>query len=133
MKLPEKHFVSGSFFSSIDSIFLKNSYFSCQIHILNKRKHDEVFTIYFFLGFIFLRPKAENHIQWYKNQIIEQVLPETDSTYIVQIGIMAQAFKLNKNDANFEKNLKLLQESLTERKPKTIGVEQGTTKIVRVE
>lgn len=87
----------------------------------------------FFLALFSCAPKAENHIQWYKNQIIEQVLPETDSTYIVQIGIMAQAFKLNKNDADFEKNLKLLQESLTERKPKTIGVEKGTITIVRVE
>lgn len=87
----------------------------------------------FFLALFSCTPKAENHIQWYKNQIIEQVLPETDSTYIVQIGIMAQAFKLNKNDADFEKNLKLLQESLTERKPKTIGVEKGTITIVRVE
>ncbi len=76
--------------------------------------------------------KTEVPLQWYENQIIEQVIPETDSTYNIQIGIRAQAFRLDKKNDHFTNNLQLLKESLEKRKKVTIGVEKGTARIIRV-
>lgn len=77
-------------------------------------------------------PKNTDNIQWYQNQIIEQVIKETDSTYIVQLGIMAQAFRLDKKTTGFENKLQLLQESLSNRKKIDIGVEKGSAKIISI-
>lgn len=75
--------------------------------------------------------KTDN-LQWYENQVIEQVMADTDSTYIVQIGMMAQAFHLDKQSENFESNLSLLKESLSSERKVTVGVEKGTARIIEV-
>lgn len=74
-------------------------------------------------------PKQEANLQWYENEIIEQVNVETDSTYIVQIGMKAQAFYLAKSNKNFEQNLKLLKQSLLTKEKISIGIEKNTAKI----
>ncbi|AFD06572.1 hypothetical protein [Solitalea canadensis] len=75
--------------------------------------------------------KTDN-LQWYEDQVIEQVIADSDSTYIIQIGMMAQAFHLDKQNENFESNLNLLQESLSNKRKITIGVEKGSAKIISV-
>jgi hypothetical protein len=71
-------------------------------------------------------------LQWYENQTIEQITADTDSTYLIQIGIMAQAFHLNRQDDDFENKLLLLEESLSQRKKLAIGVKKGTANIISV-
>ena len=73
--------------------------------------------------------KNDSNLQWYENEIIEQVNIETDSTYIVQIGMKAQAFYLTKSNKNFEQNLKLLKQSLLTKEKISIGIEKNTAKI----
>lgn len=88
--------------------------------------------IVFLLLLASCKTRTETSLQWYKNQVIEQIILETDSDYTIQIGIMAQAFRLNRQDDHFDNNLKLLKESLIDRKKVTVGVEKGTARIVRV-
>ncbi|MFD1769874.1 hypothetical protein [Sphingobacterium suaedae] len=71
-------------------------------------------------------------MQWYQNQTIEQVLWETDSTYIVQIGIMAQAFRLKRANDDFEEQLTRLQEGMVHQRKFDIAIEKGTATIVSV-
>lgn len=73
--------------------------------------------------------KQPADLSWYKGQVIEQVVQEDTATYRIQIGIMAAAFWLKKENKHFEKDLALLQESLAHKKKLDIGVEKGTSKI----
>lgn len=76
--------------------------------------------------------KEPKNQQWYENQIIEQINKETDSTYNVQIGINAQAFRLDRQVKDFEEKKKLLEESMNSRKKINIGIEKGTSRIISV-
>ncbi|RQO30979.1 hypothetical protein DBR32_09740 [Taibaiella sp. KBW10] len=76
---------------------------------------------------------VSENVFWHKNQVIEQVIKETDSLYIVQIGIMAQSFQLEQqHNAHFNEDLKLLKKSLSERIKVNIGIENGSNKIISV-
>lgn len=90
--------------------------------------------IYSFIGFLLFScsSKTAEDIQWYKGEVIEQILEETDSTYNVQIGIMAHAFHLDNRDKNFKEQMELLKESMSDRKKLDIGVEKGSSRIVIV-
>ncbi|WP_293946793.1 MULTISPECIES: hypothetical protein [unclassified Sphingobacterium] len=77
--------------------------------------------------------KNDENLIWYENQIIEQVVPEQDSVYRIQIGMMAASFWLDNKNAERKDELNLLQKSLKQRDLLTIGVEKGTNKIIRVD
>lgn len=73
------------------------------------------------------------NVYWYKNQIIEQVIKETDSVYVVQIGMMAQSFQLQRqHNTHFDEDLKLLQQSLAQRTKLNIGITNGTNNIIAI-
>lgn len=76
--------------------------------------------------------KNDENLIWYDNQVIEQAVPEQDSVYRIQIGMMASSFWLDNKGDERKDQLSLLQESLKQRNPLTIGVEKGTNKIIRV-
>lgn len=76
--------------------------------------------------------KENKNLTWYQHQVIEQLVPETDSSYRVQIGIMAATFWLDNQDGQLAKNLNLLQQSYTQRNKVDVAVQQGTNKIIRV-
>lgn len=92
-----------------------------------------IFTLFISLLLLSCSQTKTDNLQWYENQVIEQVIADSDSTYIVQIGMMAQAFYLDKQSENFESNLRLLKESLSSKKKITIGVEKGTARIISVQ
>jgi len=76
--------------------------------------------------------KNDENLIWYENQVIEQPVPEQDSVYRIQIGMMASSFWLDNKGDERKDQLSLLQESLKQRNLLTIGVEKGTNKIIRV-
>ncbi|MEI2274571.1 hypothetical protein OHD16_20655 [Sphingobacterium sp. ML3W] len=76
--------------------------------------------------------KNDENLIWYENQVIEQAVPEQDSVYRIQIGMMASSFWLDNKGDERKDQLSLLQESLKQRNLLTIGVEKGTNKIIRV-
>jgi hypothetical protein len=76
--------------------------------------------------------KENKNLTWYQHQVIEQLIPETDSSYRVQIGIMAATFWLDNQDGQLANKLNLLQQSYTQRNKVDIAVQQGTNKIIRV-
>lgn len=72
-------------------------------------------------------------VYWYKSQVIEQIIKETDSVYVVQIGMMAQSFRLQPQyNTHFDENLSLLQQSLAQRTKLDIGIENHTNNIITV-
>ncbi len=73
--------------------------------------------------------KQDNNIIWYKGQLIEQLEPQGDSVYRVQIGIMASSFWLPTDSKDFKKQLSLLKNSLSHRQPLDIGIEKGSNEI----
>ncbi|WP_343555019.1 hypothetical protein [Sphingobacterium sp.] len=89
----------------------------------------------FFLGLLLfscISKKENTDLVWYQHQVIEQVVRENDSTYRVQIGIMAASFWLDNLDGQLSSELTLLQQSLTQRNKVNVAVQQGTNKIIRV-
>lgn len=90
------------------------------------------YLAYIFLLFSCTTKQETKNISWYKNQVIEQLEPQGDSVYRVQIGIMAAAFWLEKNNKEFDKYLPLLQRSLVQRDPINIAVEHNSNKIVEI-
>ncbi len=76
--------------------------------------------------------KNDENLIWYENQIIEQVVHEQDSVYRIQIGMMASSFWLDNKEGDRNDQLSLLQKSLKLRNKLTIGVEKGSSKIIRV-
>lgn len=76
--------------------------------------------------------KENKNLTWYQRQVIEQLIPETDSSYRVQIGIMAATFWLDNQDGQLANKLNLLQQSYTQRNKVDVAVQQGTNKIIRV-
>lgn len=76
--------------------------------------------------------KNDENLIWYENQVIEQVVPDQDSVYRIQIGMMAASFWLDTKNGERKDELHLLQKSLAQRNMLTIGVEKGTNKIIRV-
>ncbi|MGE8429588.1 MAG: hypothetical protein ACN6O7_17020 [Sphingobacterium sp.] len=76
--------------------------------------------------------KENKKLTWYQHQVIEQLVPETDSSYRVQIGIMATTFWLDNQDGQLANKLNLLQQSYTQRNKVDVAVQQGTNKIIRV-
>jgi hypothetical protein len=76
--------------------------------------------------------KENKNLTWYQHQVIEQLIPETDSSYRVQIGIMAATFWLDNQDGQLANKLNLLQQSYTQRNKVDVAVQQGTNKIIRV-
>ncbi|HAE66708.1 MULTISPECIES: hypothetical protein [Sphingobacterium] len=85
-----------------------------------------------FLLYSCVSQKENKKLTWYQHQIIEQLVPETDSSYRVQIGIMAATFWLDNQDGQLTKKLNLLQQSYTQRNKVDVAVQQGTNKIIRV-
>ncbi|ERJ59917.1 hypothetical protein [Sphingobacterium paucimobilis] len=85
-------------------------------------------TVFFSCG----AKHEEKNIQWYHAQVIEQLEPQGDSVYRVQIGIMASSFWLTTDTKHFSKHLSLLENSLTNRKALDIGVENGSNKIILI-
>ncbi|MDR3007981.1 MAG: hypothetical protein LBV59_08625 [Sphingobacterium sp.] len=88
-----------------------------------------------FLGLLLfscISKKENKDLTWYQHQVIEQVVRENDSTYRVQIGIMAASFWLDNLDGQLSSELNLLQQSLTQRNKVNVAVQQGTNKIIRV-
>lgn len=75
----------------------------------------------------------EDTVQRYDNQVIEQIILNTDSSYTIQIGIMAQAFSLDKDHEDLNRQLGMLRESLENRSTVNVEVEKGTARIRRVE
>ncbi|WP_294346490.1 hypothetical protein [Sphingobacterium sp.] len=76
--------------------------------------------------------KENKNLTRYQHQVIEQLVRETDSSYRVQIGIMAATFWLDNHDGQLGKKLTLLQQSYTQRNKVDVAVQQGTNKIIRV-
>lgn len=76
--------------------------------------------------------QEKKDILWYKGQVIEQLELEGDSTYRVQIGIMASSFWLDQQHSSFKSYLSLLQHSLTQRDRLDIGIEKNSHKIITV-
>ncbi|MFE2861816.1 hypothetical protein [Sphingobacterium multivorum] len=76
--------------------------------------------------------KENKNLTCYQHQVIEQLVPETDSSYRVQIGILAATFWLDNQDDQLAKKLNLLQQSYTQRNKVDVAVQQGTNKIIRV-
>ncbi|QQT60369.1 hypothetical protein I6I97_14080 [Sphingobacterium multivorum] len=76
--------------------------------------------------------KENKNLTCYQHQVIEQLVPETDSSYRVQIGILAATFWLDNQDGQLAKKLNLLQQSYTQRNKVDVAVQQGTNKIIRV-
>jgi len=76
--------------------------------------------------------KENKNLTCYQHQLIEQLVPETDSSYRVQIGILAATFWLDNQDGQLAKKLNLLQQSYTQRNKVDVAVQQGTNKIIRV-
>jgi len=76
--------------------------------------------------------KENKNLTCYQHQVIEQLFPETDSSYRVQIGILAATFWLDNQDDQLAKKLNLLQQSYTQRNKVDVAVQQGTNKIIRV-
>jgi len=75
----------------------------------------------------------DSTVYWHKKQVIEQIIKETDSVYMIHIGIMAQAFQLDhKNNTHYDEDLNLLNESLIKRTKLDIGIENGSNKIIVV-
>lgn len=72
-------------------------------------------------------------VQRYEQQVIEQVILNTDSSYTIQIGMMAQAFHLEKTHEDLDRQVHLLRESLEQRNTVNVEVEKGTARIRRVE
>lgn len=75
---------------------------------------------------------ADNNVRWYRNQSIEQLLPESETVYVVQIGIMAQAFRLERENTQSRRHLALLHQSLLHRTTVDVGVEKNSNRIVAV-
>lgn len=76
--------------------------------------------------------QESQNVSWYKDQVIEQLEPQGDSTYRVQIGIMASSFWLTKDSKDFTKHFSLLENSLKNRSHLDIGVENGSNKIILI-
>jgi hypothetical protein len=91
-----------------------------------------VFYIIISLSIFSCSSKTIENTQWYESQVVEQIIMDTDSTYIIQIGIMAQAFHLDKQDEGFSDKLEILKESLSGRTKIDLEVEKGTAKILSV-
>jgi hypothetical protein len=77
--------------------------------------------------------KNDDNLIWYENQVIEQVVPDQDSVYRIQIGMMATSFWLDTKNGERKDELNLLQKSLNQRNMLTVGVEKGTNRIIRVD
>jgi len=86
------------------------------------------------VGLLFscLSQKEKKDLTWYQNQVIEQIVRENDSTYRVQIGIMAASFWVDNQDGQLANKLTFLQQSFTQRNKVNVAVQQGTNKIIRV-
>ncbi len=77
--------------------------------------------------------QEKKDLVWYNDQVIEQLEPQGDSVYRIQIGIMASSFWLEEQHKELENYLFLLRNSLTQRDSLNIGVEKGSNKILIVE
>jgi len=71
-------------------------------------------------------------LQTYEGMPIDALVKETDSTYRVQIGMLASSFWLHTNNRDFKENYKLLNESLQKRILLDITVQYGTSAIIKV-
>jgi len=71
-------------------------------------------------------------LQVYNDMVIESLVKENDSTYRVQIGIMAAAFRLHTDLPLFNENYALLNESFQERVPINIAVQKNSNAIIHV-
>lgn len=49
--------------------------------------------------------KENKNLTCYQHQVIEQLVPETDSSYRVQIGILAATFWLDNQDGQLAKKI----------------------------
>lgn len=77
--------------------------------------------------------QEKKDLVWYNGQVIEQLEPQGDSVYRIQIGIMASSFWLEQQHQELEDYIFLLRNSLTQRDSLNIGVEKGSNKILIVE
>jgi len=95
-------------------------------------KISALFSVGLFL-FSCVSRRDNKNLTWYRHQVIEQIVLEEDSSYRVQIGIMATSFWLDNQDGLLaNKLLLLLQQSFTRRNKVNVAVQHGTNKIVRV-
>jgi len=94
-------------------------------------KISALFSVGLFL-FSCVSKRDNKNLTWYRHQVIEQIVLEEDSSYRVQIGIMATSFWLDNQDGLLANKLLLLQQSFTRRNKVNVAVQHGTNKIVRV-
>ncbi|VTR28886.1 Uncharacterised protein [Sphingobacterium thalpophilum] len=77
--------------------------------------------------------RNDKNLIWYENQVIEQIVPEQDSTYRIQIGIMAASFWFDQKDKRTTTGqMDLLQKSYHQKTRLHLGVEKETHKIIMV-
>ena len=81
------------------------------------------------LFFNFSCIKNNPNITCYEKEVIQELHKENDK-HIVQIGISAQVFYLDKNIDDYETVLNLVEESYTNKSSIKIGIENKTNRIL---